>query len=148
MKDITIRSIIAGVASVLVKDMFDMIYIYFGFSNVSMLKVAAGAFISLHNFSHIGLIIGFFAHYSVGGIIGLLFYKFLTLTNKSYPIIKGLFAGLAVWIFLAGMLLNFGLSEFNPNDEASNLMLLIDHIIFGLTLGFLTKLFVLKESAY
>ena len=148
MKDITIRSIIAGVASLLVKDMFDMIYIYFGFSNVSMLKVAAGAFISLNNFSYIGLIIGFFAHYSVGGIIGLLFYQFLTLTNKSYPIIKGLFAGLAVWLFLAGMLLNFGLSEFNPNDEASNLMLLIDHILFGLTIGFLTKLFVLKESAY
>lgn len=67
-----------------------------------MIKVAAGAFISLNNISIIGLIIGLFAHYTVGGI----------------------------------------------NDEASNLMLLIDNIIFGLSLGILTKIFVLKERSY
>jgi hypothetical protein len=148
MKDITIRAIITGMASVLFKDLFDIIYRYFILSNISMIQVAAGAFISLNNFSIIGLIIGLFAHYTVGGIIGLLFLQYLNLTNKSFPIIKGLFAGLAVWIFLAGMLLNFGLSEFNPNDEASNLMLLIDHLIFGLSMGILTKIFVLKERSF
>lgn len=147
MKDVTIRSIIAGVVSVLVKDFFDIIYIHFGLSNVSMIKVAAGTFISLNNYSIIGFIIGLFAHYTIGGIIGLLFYQYLNFTNKSYPIIKGLFSGLAVWLFLAGMLLKFGISEFNPNDEASNLMLLIDHMLFGLTIGVLNKIFVLKVSA-
>ena len=52
-------------------------YINSSFSNLSIIKVASDTFISLHNFSSIGFIIGLFAHYSVGGIIGLLFFYYL-----------------------------------------------------------------------
>ncbi|PKM88012.1 MAG: hypothetical protein CVU87_08400 [Firmicutes bacterium HGW-Firmicutes-12] len=146
MHDITIRSVLAGMVSVIFKDLFDILYINLGFSGVSMIKVAAGTFITVDTFSYIGLLIGLFAHYIVGGIIGLSFTHYLCLTNKSHPILKGLFSGLVAWLFLAGMLLKFGISNYDPIDELSNFMLLIDHIIFGITMGFLNKMFVLKNS--
>ena len=146
MQDVTIKSVIAGMVSVIFKDLFDYLYIHFGFSGVLMLKVAAGAFISVDTISYVGLIIGFFAHYVVGGIIGLSFTHYLCLTNTSHPILKGLFAGLVAWLFLAGMLLKFGISDYDPIDESSNFMLLIDHIVFGITMGFLNKTVVLKNG--
>lgn len=127
------------------KRYFNIIYIHYGFANISMIKVAAGTFISLNNYSTIGVIIGLCAHYTVGGVIGLAFLHFLKFTSDDYPIIKGIFAGLVAWLFLAGAFLKLGISEINPNDEASNLMLLIGHMIFGLSLGVLTKIFVLKK---
>ncbi len=147
VRDYTIRAILAGFIAVLFKDAFDLVYVWLGFSGVCMAKVAAAAFISPERVSSFGgLFIGYMAHYTVGGVLGLIFTHYLTATNRSYYISKGVFAGLAAWLFLAGVLLRIGVSSLDPVDISSNVMLFFDHIVFGSTLGYLNKKFVFNPD--
>ncbi|MCF8011680.1 MAG: hypothetical protein K9L17_10090 [Clostridiales bacterium] len=146
MKDISIRAVYVGVFAVLIKDLFDRLYIALGFNGVNMAKVAAGTFITTDQVSTTGgMIIGFAAHYTIGGILGLLFLVLLIATGKKQNVQKGVFFGLAVWLFLAGMLLSFGISRYTPLSVSNKLMLLMDHAVFGAVLGILIPGIALEQ---
>jgi hypothetical protein len=149
MKDKTLKSIYIGFFAVLIKDIFDWIYILLGFKGISMAKVATGTFVSAENVSTFtGLIIGYTAHYAVVGILEFLFFALLVITNKNYGIQKGIFWGLSAWLFLAGLLLTLGVSRYTPTNPSKKLMLLLDHIVFGSVLGLLIPVFILDEEKY
>ena len=138
MKDIALKSVYIGLIGVLIKDLFDRLYMALGFSGISMAKVAAGSFVAVDSLSTTAaLIIGYTAHFTVGGILGLLFLSFLLITGTRYNMQKGIFFGLVVWLLLSGVGLRLGISNYFPQNTSSVLMLLFDHIVFGLTLGYL-----------
>ncbi len=147
MKDIALKSIYIGLTGVLIKDLFDRLYMALGFSGISMAKVAAGSFVAVDSLSTTAaLIIGYTAHFTVGGILGLLFLSFLLITGTRYNMQKGIFFGLAVWLLLSGVGLTLGVSNYYPRDPSSVLMLLFDHIVFGITIGYLIPRFALAGN--
>lgn len=147
MKDRLLRATFTGFFAVIIKDLVDFIYIKLGFHGVLMAKVAAGAFVAKEDInSPLSLILGYSAHFTVGGILGVAFLVLIHLSGYDYSIIKGLFFGAVVWLFLPGMLLSLGISSFVPGDISSNFMLLLDHLAFGLTLGLFFPNFVLMQS--
>lgn len=145
MQDNGLRAIIAGFLATLAKDVTDIVYMKLGYEGFYIIKMSAGVFLKPESFSPIYLyIIGYAAHYSLGGLLGFIFYLFLKHFGPQYALLKGIFFGLAVWLILCGGALHFGLSYAPPSNEQGILMLLIDHIFFGATLGLLLSHPILK----
>lgn len=146
MKDPVIRAVYVGLLATFIKDIFDKIFMKLGFQGFPTIYMGAGVFLPIDQYSPFYMnIIGYTAHYIVGGILGFIFYKILSYFGLNYSIEKGIFFGLIVWLLLAGAMIHFGLSRYKPLNEHSVFMLLCDHIVFGLTLGLVQPRFVFRE---
>lgn len=144
MKDQLLRATFTGFISVIFKDLFDFLYMRLGYQGTVMATVAAGAFLGKNEIgSPLSLFIGYCAHFLVGGILGAIFLCILYYSGSDYSIIKGIVFGAIAWLILPGMLLTLGISRNVPSDVSTYVMLLIDHLIFGLSLGIIFPRFVL-----
>jgi hypothetical protein len=138
IKDIALGAFVSGIIAVILKDIFDFFYFLVDFPGVHPVYIAAGTFLSTDRiFSPIGIIIGYVAHLTVGGLLGFIFLKLLVVSNPQNILLKGIFYGLCVWLLLAGALLTLGISRYVPTDEYTKTMLLLDHLVYGSSLGYL-----------
>lgn len=146
MKDYTLKAVYAGLLAVIFKDAFDSLYRFLGYYGAYVVHIAAGAFVAVDRITTpFGLIIGYTAHYAVGGALGYGFYQVLVITGRNNFIQKGVFFGILTWLLLSGMLLSLGVSRFVPDDESTQLMILLDNIVFGASLGYLVPRFLGEE---
>lgn len=95
---------------------------------------------TLHH-SWIGSVVSFTSDYIYSAFLGILFLYLVLYFGSRYIILKGVLYGSFVWLFSFGGLRAFSivkLQEVIPNDV---LYYLFIHLIFGLALGLLYKIF-------
>jgi hypothetical protein len=142
VKDNVLRAALVGIIATLIKDISDVIYISIGYQGFPVIKMSAGVFLKPEYFSSTYLyIIGYTAHYMAGVILSFIFYKFLFNYAYENAILKGVFFSLAIWLLLCGAFIHFGLSYVQPQNEQGIMMLLVDHVVFGIALGLFMPLF-------
>ncbi|KUO59878.1 MAG: hypothetical protein APF84_03080 [Gracilibacter sp. BRH_c7a] len=147
MKDNVLRAASVGIIATIIKDISDILYKSIGYQGFSIIEMSAGVFLEPEYFSSIYLyIIGYTAHYMVGIILGIIFYRFLFNYGYENSILKGIFFGLVSWLLLCGAFNHFGLSYVKPQNEQGVMMVLVDHIVFGIVLGLFMPRFTLHKK--
>lgn len=141
LKDNVLRAAIVGIIATFIKDVSDAIYISLGYEGFPVVKMSAGVFLKPEYFSSLYLyIVGYTAHYMVGVILGFIFFRFLMNYGYENAILKGIFFSLSTWLLLCGAFIHYGLSNFQLQNEQGIMMVLLDHVVFGIVLGFFMPL--------
>lgn len=138
LKDRIIVGTIAGMIATLFKDIPN--YILWNLSVVKYLyfHLAASALLDLKDvYSIYGIILGIVIDVINGGALGLIIMFLFKWTGQDYWWYKGIVMGNIIWLFVLGLLINWGAAKIVPNEPLFRIASLIDHQIYGLLTAYL-----------
>jgi hypothetical protein len=85
-----------------------------------------------------GKMIGIVANQALAATAGVATTYTLSATGRDYAIVKGMGIGIVYWMLLRGLPPKLGLG-LPPKKPVTPLLSLLDHLIFGATLGYLNS---------
>lgn len=138
LKDRVILGGISGVLGLLMRDLYCFFARRIGFTTYYCWNISADLFMEGKDVKTLlGTVIGFLADIVFGSILGITFVYLLKITNSKNMIIKGWGFGVAIWLFLFGILIHNlpGTQTTAPQDAMSNFAAFLGHSIFGITMG-------------
>ena len=140
------RVVFGGIVGVLSKVAMDIFQIPFWKMKIlehPLAHYAGSLFIGISTIHHtlLGTAISFLADYIYGVFLGILFiYLVHYVIGKDNLILKGLLFGAFLWLFSFGGLRSLPIVKLRQVISANMPYYFLIHMVFGLVLGFLTKI--------
>jgi uncharacterized membrane protein YagU involved in acid resistance len=94
----------------------------------------------------LAFVMGFVTHVSIGLVFGMVFAYFLSKFTSKYYLLKGLFFGIALWVFLMAFGTASRLPAFTAVPPDSALETLVGSLIYGLVTAYVLSLFDRRTS--
>ncbi|MCK8825391.1 hypothetical protein [Fuchsiella alkaliacetigena] len=133
---------ITGIVANIPKEIMKLIFQQFGWQRYSYTQIAAGLFVPQDLVSNpLSLIFGAITDLTVAASLGVLTVYIIKNTGDDYPLFKGLLVGMMSYIFLYGLILELDITSTSVATPLPNFLALIQHIIFGLIMGWFIKRF-------
>ena len=105
IRDRTTLGALAGIASILTRDIYSYLAKQIGFSKFYVWNIAADLFVHGKAVqTPVGTILGILADMGTGALLGVLFVHFLRWTGGKNPLIKGVGLGVGAWLLLFGIM--------------------------------------------
>ncbi len=132
-----------GVLSKIAMDIFQIPLWLMKIVKHPLAHYAGSLFININTIHHtlLGLVINFLADYIYGAFLGIVFAYLIHMVGRRYLIFKGLLFGAFLWLFSFGGLRSLPIVKLREVIDVNMPYYLLIHIIFGLALGFFTKIF-------
>ena len=141
IRDRTTLGAFAGVAAILIRDVYSLVAKLVGFAKFYVWNIAADLSYTARRYKPLRAVLGILADMGTGALLGVLFVHFLRWTGGKNPLIKGVGLGIGAWLFYLASCFTTCLVRpvLHPIDVTSNLSGLIGHAIFGFALGYFTE---------
>lgn len=135
-KDTLIVGLLGGATGAFVMELSNFLSskkLYFGRAAASMLVNPARSIRSKN------IPLGEIIHLITGAGIGAAFVALLKKTGKDFIYIKGLFAGLTVWVGLHNLGRRMDFITISPHTTTSHYRVMLQHLLFGATMAGVIK---------
>ena len=129
---------VAGLIANILKAVGSWSFHLMGWLQYTTSHIGAGYFVGLEFINEpVALAIGIIVDFTIAAFLGVILYQLLKFSGRDYAIWKGVGLSLFFYISLAGISLSADLTRVTLLTPLPNLMLIITHIIFGVTAGWI-----------
>lgn len=134
--DLTI-AVTSAILATLIKNCFSLLLWFNNFKQYLYWQLAASVFLEDTNLQTFpSLLIGFIADLAVAALLGIIFFYSLRLTGRNHAYLKGVFAGLFIWVGVTGLTTKIGISGIDFNTHSTTFSFLITDLLFAQLLTF------------
>jgi len=134
--DLTI-AVTSAILATLIKNCFSLLLWFIDFKQYHYWHLAASVFLEDANLQTFpSLLVGFIADIAVAALLGIIFFYSLRLTGRNHAYLKGVFAGLFIWVGITGLTTKTGISGIDFNTHSTTFSFLITDLLFAQLLTF------------
>lgn len=146
IKDLILPGALIGVAADAIKLTVNYLAYLLNFTPVVFWQITATRFLEKKAlFKPVAYLIGGTADLITASLLGIMFVYFIYYFGKKHLWLKGIGFGLLVWVGVFGTILGQSVSEKLPQNPSGIIVTIVSHLVFGLSLALLTRIFILGK---
>lgn len=147
MRDRITTGALLGLGADAVKLSFNYLAYRLGFTPIVFWQIVATHFLRGEDLFHpLAYLIGAIADLTVAMFLGVVFFLIIPYIGSHWLWLKGAGFGLLVWVGLFGILTSHVAEQVLPWEPRQVLVTPFAHLLFGLVLGLLARIAVLREE--
>lgn len=138
-RDTIVFGAIAGLIGNIAKELITWMLYSLGFIQYTFVHIGADLLVSKQMSNPFTLATGILADWVTAGLIGIILLLIIRFTGNDYPIAKGVFVSMLVYVLFYGALMSLNLSNVANAGPRTHFLLFFPHIAFGLVAGWVIK---------
>lgn len=146
VKDLIIPGALIGIAADAIKLTVNYAAYLLNFTQVVFWQITATRFLDKKDlFKPVAYLIGGVADLITTSLLGIMFVYFIYYFGKRHLWLKGIGFGLFVWAGMFGTILGQSVQDKLPQSPSGIMVTIVAHLMFGLSLALLTRIFILGK---